>query len=185
MITGLPRSRTAWLAVAASGDESVCWHEPTEWLDRWQDVFTRIWGIGGQRYVGASDSALGFHLPEILERMPMPVVIVDRAMAEVEASVASIGFGGSNFCALLTTALKYQHPSIMRVPFGALSSNQMVAKCLQHLMPDATVNMDRLRMLQRLNVQTDLRRVRQAALRRAGDISAILGPEVAARLVAA
>lgn len=128
---------------------------------------------------------MGFHLPEILERMPMPVVIVERAMSEVEASIASIGFGGSNFCALLTVSLRYEHPSIMRVPFGALSSNQVVAKCLRHLMPDATVNIDRLRMLQRLNVQTDLRRVRQAAQRRAGDISAILGPEVAARLTAA
>ena len=112
----------------------------------------------------------------------MPVVIVERAMSDTEASLASIGFGGSNFCTLLTAALAYTHPSIMRVPFGALSSNQVVAQCLRHLMPGVTVNMDRLRMLQRLNVQTDLRRVRQAAQRRAGDISSILGPEVAARL---
>lgn len=115
----------------------------------------------------------------------MPVVIVERPAAEVETSVASIGFGGSNFCTLLTAALAYAHPSIMRVPFGALSSNTAVAKCLRHLMPDATVNMDRLRMLQRLNIQTDLRRVRQVAQRRAGDVSAILGADVAARLVAA
>jgi hypothetical protein len=185
LITGLPRSRTAWLATVATGDESVCWHEPLTWLDRWEDVFTKIWGYSAHRYVGISDSGLGFHLPEIITRAAPRILIVDRDIAEVEASLVRTGVVPTNYCAILKECLSIEHPSIMRVPFKALEANHIVAQCLRHLMPDAKINADRIKVLQHMNVQTDMRRIRQLAQKRAGDMVAILGADVAAQIRAA
>lgn len=182
LITGLPRSRTAWLSVAAANDQSICWHEPVGWLDRWQDVFTKIWGNQPQRYVGASDSALGFHLQEIIERVAPRVLIVERDIGQVQASLDRLGPTPVNFCTLLKASMEYIHPLIKRVPFEALADSHVVVQCLRHLMPEAVISQDRIRALQPLNIQADMTRVHQSIAVRARDMSAVLGPDVFDRL---
>ncbi len=180
LITGLPRSRTAWLAAAASADASICWHEPTAWLDRWQGAFD-IWRDGTHAHVGISDSGLGFHLPEIIERASPRVLVIERDMAEVEAFGVRQGYPRTNYLELLKGALAYDHPLIERVPFAALTNDRVVADRLKHLMPGMVVDMDRIAMLQRLNIQTDLARVNRDAPN--ANVSAILGADIAAKLV--
>ena len=182
LITGLPRSRTAWLSVAATNDHSICFHEPTAWLDRWQDVFDKVWGAHWHRYVGISDSALGFHLPQIIERCAPRVLIVERDIQEVEASLRDLGLAGTNYCVLLSEALKYEHPSILRVPFQSLRDSRIVAQALRHLMPDAWLSAERIEQLQRMNIQTDMGLVGEVMKARNGDIVPILGAEVMARI---
>ena len=45
LITGLPRSRTAWMAVAATDGTAVCYHEPTMHLARWDDVNAVVFAV--------------------------------------------------------------------------------------------------------------------------------------------
>lgn len=180
LITGLPRSRTAWLAAAALNDQSICWHEPIGWLSRWQDVFD-IWAGDNPRYIGVSDSALGFHLREIIERAAPRVLVVERDIADVETSLAKLGRPG-NYCALLQPCLDFAHPSIRRVTFKALAEPAVVMRCLRHLMPEAAISQDRLRVLQRLNIQVDTKQWQETARERSGDIASLLGPEIASQL---
>ena len=182
LITGLPRSRTAWLSVAAGNDQSICWHEPTGWLDRWQDVYRKIWWGSAERYVGISDSALGFHLPEIIRTVSPRVLIVERDIIEVEASLARLGVPRSNYCTLLGEALAYEHPSILRVPFHDLADSRNVVMALRHLMPEAWISLDRIESLQCMNIQTDMGRVGRLGEQRKGDMVALLGSEIANRL---
>lgn len=180
LITGLPRSRTAWMAVAASNDQSVCWHEPLSWLGHWEAVFHAIWPGRDHRYVGISDSALGFHLPEIIARVAPRVLVIERDIAEVEASGAALGIVQPKYLTLLKSALEYDHSLIERVPYEVLTDDRVVASCLRHLMPGASIHMDRIKMLQRVNIQTDMDRVNRDAPQ--ADLVALFGPEIAAQL---
>jgi hypothetical protein len=182
LITGLPRSRTAWMAVAALNDQSICWHEPLAWLKQWEGALD-LWRSSAHRYVGISDSALGFHLPEIIARASPRVLVIERDIAEVKASGAALGIGPSNYLTLLKAALVIDHPLIVRVPYDALTDDRVVASCLRHLMPRADIHMDRIKVLQRMNIQTDMERVNRDAPH--ADVAAILGPEIAAQLRAA
>jgi len=187
LITGLPRSRTAWLAAAAMNDHSICYHEPLQYFDRWDDVFTRIWGVrpdNGVRYIGVSDHALGFHLAAIMRRAAPRTLIVERPIADVKVSLARCGLQGTNFCALLQEALAFKHPNILRVSFAALESSDVVARCLAHLMPSAVISRARIEALQPLNIQANVALSLQAAAARAGDVGALLGADVVARLFA-
>lgn len=156
LITGLPRSRTAWFAAAAMNDQSVCYHEPLRRLSRWDDVFYAVWNGYGIRYVGASDHALGFWLPEIMRREKPRTLIIERPIGEVNASLARIGFPPTNFCELLLEYLSFDHPAIMRVPYAALDDAETVMCCLRHLMPDAKISIVRIRELQTLNIQANI-----------------------------
>lgn len=182
LITGLPRSRTAWLAVAATNDQSICFHEPTAWLDRWADVFAGVWGAHWSRYVGVSDSIMGFHLPEIIERCHPRILIIERDPVEVEASLRKLDILPTNYCSLLTEALRHEHSSILRVRFQSLSDSRIVVRALRHLMPDAWISVERIEQLQRMNIQTDMGLVGGIAKERSGDVAAMLGADIAARL---
>lgn len=72
LITGLPRSRTAWLAAFMSAGNCVCLHEPRNW----ESVFAS----DGPKFVGISDSGLGFQLGRIMQDYDMPVLIVERLL---------------------------------------------------------------------------------------------------------
>jgi hypothetical protein len=182
LITGLPRSRTAWMAVAATDGTAVCYHEPTMHLARWDDVFDEIWhGHGGFEHVGISDHGLGFHLPEITRRQ-VRTLIIDRPIAEVDASLARIGLGGSNFCDLLAEALAYRHSLIRRVPYAALADTDTVIACLDYLMPGAFIDPARIADLQGENIQADVHAAIRAGMARADDLTAFLPGEALARL---
>jgi hypothetical protein len=154
LITGLPRSRTAWMAAAALNDVSICVHEPLRSAERWEDVFTTVWNMSGFRYLGVSDHGMGFHLPEIMNRLAPQTLIIQRPIREVEASLRRLRLPDSNICELLQGVLdSVHHHAIMRVAYDDLCNTATVARCLRHLMPDASISWDRIRNLQRLNIQ--------------------------------
>lgn len=183
LITGLPRSRTAWMAVAATTDESLCEHEPLAKVTGWRDVMYTTWHRDGSYpYAGASDHALGFHLREIMETLAPRTLIIERPILMVEASLGRMGVPRSNFCTLLQEALAYEHPNIRRVPYRALSVTQAVIDCLEWLMPGLTFNVARIAYLQRLNIQAHLPAVMRDAERGAAYASTLLGPDAMTRL---
>lgn len=146
------------MAAAATDGRSVCFHEPMATMTRWEEVFDLIWhGRGSMRHVGIADHGLGFHLPAIMDRLGPRTLIIERPIAEVNASVAKLGLPPSNFCDLLAEYLAYQHPRIVRVPYAALQDPHEVRDCLQWLMPGAYIDLRRLGRYQILNIQADLK----------------------------
>lgn len=181
LITGLPRSRTAWLSVAATGYKSMFYHEPYDQLSRWQDI-GRIWSGSRYLYTGIADSAMGFHLAEILERWGPRTLIVERAPDAVEASLARAfpGVLATNYVRLLDSALGAvgEHPLILRVRFDELNNTGAVWRALRHMMPEAKLDIDKIKGLMRLNVQAVVSKVLEDASARAHEIGRLIGQDV-------
>ena len=176
LITGLPRSKTAWMAVAASTGSSTCAHEPTADLPHWTGVFD-LWEAGTLAYTGISDSTLGFHLPEIIETIHPRVLIIERDIEQVEDSLEKLFGVRTNFCPILAGYLRYEHPLIRRVPFTALAGVTTVQDCLKWLMPSAPhPEQNRLEKLVRMNIQTDPHRLRAIASDRSKNLEDLVGP---------
>ena len=181
LIVGLPRSRTAWLsAVINLAPNAICYHEPFLETATWQDSL-RVWKSNRYEHVGISDSGLGFHLREIIAEHAPQVLIVDRPAHEVETSVRSVGFADvPGFCDLLLARIApfRCHPLVKVVPFHGLSSVNVVRAALWHLMPGVQFDLDKVALLQHLNVQTDMRRVKRIIAERAAELPAMMGHDV-------
>lgn len=147
-ITGLPRSRTAWWAVATGAE-----HEPTALrsvpaiLERWRG--------------GISDSGLGMHLPRVLNEAAPKTLVINRPVAAVEASLRwYLGESAAMDWDHLRTRLRalesvltYEHPLIKRVDYAELNLIEVVRECLDWL---EAPEPERLGQLMHMNVQSDL-----------------------------
>ena len=187
LITGLPRSRTAWMAAAATIEgRSLCHHEPLRWLDRWDDLFTVIWnGRTPLEYLGVSDHGYGFFLPEIMDRRAPRTLIIERPIHEVEESLRGIGLDGGNFCSLLAKSLAYQHPRIRRVAYADLENTGIVCNLLEWLMPGLPIDRGRIERMQGENIQADVQAALKDASDRQKDLANLMPADVIAKLRAA
>ncbi len=164
LITGLPRSRTAWLAVAATRANVICHHEPSAWLKDPDDL-TRLWNEPNH-VVGISDSALGIILPELLQAHGPRTLIVKRSPEAVRSSVAAyLAAGGlsvadadlSRRLARLGSVLASceNSPLVRVVEFESLRHIETVKSVLSWLTPGAPLP-GLLGQLMHMNVQSDL-----------------------------
>ena len=156
LITGLPRSRTAWLSVLCTTGNAICYHEPSICFDDIADL-RDFYDKGTARYIGASDAGLGFFLSWILENIKPRTLIVDRDVDEVNRSLSRIGLKPKNSMTLLHRELrKFQsHPLVMWVPFFALERKHIVQKIFSHLMPGEDFDETRYEHLSSMNIQVD------------------------------
>ncbi len=190
LITGLPRSRTAWLsAVANTVPGAVCYHEPIEWVPSWQASLD-LWKRDDRVYVGISDASLGFHLADILRSHRPRTLVIKRPIDAVVGSSAAIGMksGVARFCEVLDGRIRAaeNHQLVEVVSFDALRDPSVVVACLEHLMPGAVIDREKVEIFGRLNVQSDVERVTRVMgeRARAGEIPALLGPEIFREVVA-
>lgn len=187
LITGLPRSRTAWLTAAANTvADTMCLHEVTADLPRWQSIFG-IWEEPWDAFhVGIADSALGFRLSEIIAYAAPRILIVERPQAEVEESLARIGVAKSNYCTLLAEKLEVfkTHPLVRHVAYANLADTAEVVRCMAHLLPGATICEAKIAALQCLNIQADIGRALEMAPSRCDKAAELFGPDVVTRLAA-
>lgn len=187
LVTGLPRSRTAWLAALVNTvPGAFCTHEPTQDWPAWGDCFA-AWRDGMHAYTGFSDHALGFHLPEIVRGAAPRVLVIERDAASVERALARLlpGMPTARFLALLSDRLRAARglPGVKIVPYAALRHCSAAMDCLQHLLPGAAIDPGKVRALLHLNVQADIGRKVEMAPQRAGDMRAILGDDVVNQLM--
>ena len=164
LITGLPRSRTAWLAVVATRGNVICHHEPSAWLKDADDL-ARLWNEPNQ-VVGISDSALGIILPNLLREHGPRTLIVKRSPEAVRASVAAyLASGGVSVPAedlarrlgRLSAVLEAceRSPLVKVVEFESLRHIETVKSVLSWLTPGAPLP-GLLGQLMHMNVQSDL-----------------------------
>lgn len=86
LITGYPRSRTAWLANFLTGINSFCYHEALKWAppDKIPDLFRDA----DRKHVGTSDSTLPFYIDQVWKKLPNPkLVVIERPKVEVMTSL--------------------------------------------------------------------------------------------------
>jgi hypothetical protein len=79
LITGLPRSRTAWLSnFLTIPGQTFCYHELRRWELTVPEMADRLMRRP-ERYVGTADSALPFYINELMEHLPQAkIIIIDR-----------------------------------------------------------------------------------------------------------
>lgn len=175
-ITGLPRSRTAWMAAACMTAESVmCYHEPIEDYPSWQEA-TRLWHGVEYGATGIADSGLGFHLAEILAEYRPRTLIIERDSNEVAASLVPFGVDPRRFLEVLSRRLESSDILVKRVPFDQL--DERMEECLRHLLPGIEIDPQKVRQMQRFTIQVDVARVRESAAKRRLEAAAILGQDV-------
>lgn len=176
LITGLPRSRTAWLSVVADGvPGATCEHEPLKRFKHWSDIGT-LWRDGDAVYVGASDSGLALFLSEILARWSPRTLIVCRSAWAVDQSLRKIGIPpASGLLELMMDSLSrcLGHPMVRTIEYDDLTDPDRVVDALAHLMPGARINLARVARLQDMNIQCDLETTLRAAAN--ADAATLLG----------
>ncbi len=152
LVTGLPRSRTAWFAEFLPD----CVHEPIVDFDEIADIRKTY-----EVYKGISDSGLGFWLDWILREVKPRTLIIERDIGEVEASLMAMGTNlpNTNFCELLKVELEKfrHHPLVMWVPFEYLDRN--MAKIWFHLLPGIPFDEERFDIMRQKVVEVDVKEV--------------------------
>lgn len=169
LITGLPRSRTAWWSVVASTPYSECLHEPAKdcaSLGALRDVWMSLSGYGG-----IADSGIAFQIDKILKMMKPQTLIVLRDPKDVLQSFTR--FWGREFDRRPVEAMvrradavlkaHYGHPLVKAVRFEDLNDYNVAQRCFEWLMPGIPVKMRRDLHSMRVNVTIDA--VREAAHR--------------------
>ena len=156
LVTGLPRSRTAWLSVFMSGAGSICYHEPIGGIREVSDI-EEIYKSDYYKFVGIADSGLGFFLDWILKNIQPRTLIVERDPSEVIESLAKLGLPRTNFTELLNDRLQTfkEHPLVMWVPYEALNMKRVMQKIYWHLMPGQPFDEARYELLAKMRIEAD------------------------------
>lgn len=147
-ITGLPRSRTAWFAVACCVAGRHCVHEPLG-VDSFLDN------------LGISDSGMGLSIEFILNQYGPRTLIIERSLEGVVESLTAYFGGhlpipheaGERRLAALQEALQYQHPLIKRVAYADLHSTKVLESCFEWLKVPIPPGLEQLK---HMNIQSDL-----------------------------
>lgn len=90
LITGLPRSGTAWLANWFTTDYSTCWHEALTEYSLEELARVRTDGL-----FGVSETSVCCLDPAEVNALPIPKLIVHRPLEEVNRSLVTLGLPGA------------------------------------------------------------------------------------------
>jgi hypothetical protein len=160
LITGLPRSRTGWLSVVASGQKSICHHEPTPHLATY-DALGTVYADDRFHYVGVSDSALVQQIGRIMHDHNAKALIVRRDPEEAARAFEKyFGEDLGKFDPVLYCRTMDQHldrylgcDTVRFIGYDQLSDVNRLEAALTWLMPEA--RFPKLRELMHMNVQVD------------------------------
>lgn len=181
-VTGMPRSRTAWLSVALSDwTNSACLHEPLAKITYGRpasvhpidgDVIPSSEGVDAVElkslleatrcnFAGISDSGLPVVASDLPTLLPGPILIVWREPDDVIDSLTAYLGGDRDVhaggVALMHAALSTFASShdCMVVDFEQLSEMDTMRKIWGHLLPGLQFQRRRIESLQRLRIDPD------------------------------
>jgi hypothetical protein len=143
LITGLPRSRTAWLSVVANvPGQSYCEHEPSLRM-RCLDDLVNWYRSRSENFAGVSDSFFASALPDIMKFIPMRALIVIRPPDEVVSSLTNLGLNPGCLPQMMHgIGSVLGSPNVRTITFSELKNSYKVTKALNWLMPTAKVSKD-------------------------------------------
>lgn len=178
-VTGLPRSRTAWLAVALSDWHQVaCLHEPLARVayqsDSWAEPHTSgssttvelselksMLNATHCPHAGISDSGLPIVAPDLPTILPGPILVVWRDPRDVIESLTTylggdIDIHAAGVAAMVDRLERFagQHDT-MAVEFDALSDLETLRKIWYFLLPGVRFQKRRIESLIPLRIDPD------------------------------
>ena len=165
LITGLPRSRTAWMAGFFCTGNVFCLHEP---LAKLYDITEagRVFQSDYHSHAGISDSGAGFFLPWIMENVNPQTLIIERDPDFVAKDLAENGMPvGDNVMPVLMRKLEEfrHHPKVMWVHFDSLGNKRIMEKIWFHLLPGVPFDHERYEQFNDLNIQANIPKVKAYA----------------------
>jgi hypothetical protein len=159
-VTGLPRSRTAWMAAFLSTGESLCLHEPSYRMRSIEDLVPML-DSRFYRHIGVSESGLGFFTKWIIDHLQARVLVIERDIGEVEQALKKLGFP-SNFpyCTMLLEALLEvrDHPMVKWVHFNALQHKRVMQDIYWWLLPGMAFDEVRWQQFENFRIEIDMQR---------------------------
>jgi hypothetical protein len=184
LITGLPRSRTAWWAALTSTVEGVmCFHEPCSVSPSWEQSLD-VWATSGYNQIGIADSSLGFHLQEILLVHKPRTLVIRRSLSDVEQSLKDINIRTPGYCKILSDRILrcYGHELVKFVDYERLNSYEVVKECLLWLLPWTTIDLVKVRQFMDFNVQISMDSLDRKLRNCKANIEDLLGADVVREL---
>ncbi|MDE2099791.1 MAG: hypothetical protein KGL39_21240 [Patescibacteria group bacterium] len=157
-ITGLPRTRSAWLANLFTTEHSLCFHDP-------QETVTELLARNEGMRVGVADSTLVFKAHALLDRYPdAPWLFVDRKAEDCRRSLVKFTRETTRLMGRDIDAVFQAHAaasSVVKawrgtlvVPFRALDAR--MPEIWAHLLPGLEYQWARHRLLQDMKVEQNL-----------------------------
>ena len=158
-ITGLPRSRTAWLSTFFTGNNCFCYHEVLRISNGFDDAIQKLLNRK-EMYVGNSDSSLPIWMDKIdhiLHRSP--IVIVERSVDEVTSSLTKV-FGKYDYTRPLDLTLEGLEIIKKRYNYISVDYNKLDEQaCLEIIWGFCTPNIpfdkDKFEILKTINISID------------------------------
>ena len=165
-ITGLPRTRTAWLSCFFTSNNVFCYHEILRYIKKEEGIDKVISKLTNRKemYVGNSDSSMpiwGEKIHDIVK--DSPVVVIERDEKEVIESLTDI-FGHQEHMEyhikeasdrLKVIKEKY---NCISVHFYDLDDSSYVKSIWEHCVPKLPFDMDRFNQLNVTDIIVDKNR---------------------------
>ena len=151
-ITGLPRSRTAWLANFLTYRESFCYHEAIRDVNSLDDL-KKLLSNPKYKYMGSSDSSLPLFAEKVMNMFPdSKLVVVERDIVKVKKSLNKLfsehdeihNMLKMNMNALGKLKSKYSH---LLIQYESLDDVNVCKELWEYCLPDIEFNYERWRML--------------------------------------
>jgi hypothetical protein len=175
-VTGLPRSRTAWMAAFLSTGETLCLHEPEYRLQAIEEL-PALLDSTFYRHFGVSSSGLGFFTKWIIDNMQARVLVIDRDIGEVEDSLKKLGIPIDRFlyCRLLQERLQEirDHPMVKWISFPSLQHRRVMQEIYWWLMPGCAFDEDRWQQFNGFNIEVDLLKTVQLVQKSQGNFDSL------------
>ncbi len=155
-ITGLPRSRTAWLSVLFTTEHFTCLHEGIRLCDDFDSYLKMMHGYGAE---GDSSSALIAIADKVIQEFPdSNWLIIQRFPNECAASAARV----LNIDLQQALAMAYSDrkkldaicpKNVMRIRYEQLDDEETVRNAWEFLLPGVPFNALRYKMLNELRIE--------------------------------
>ncbi|MCK5604799.1 hypothetical protein KAR91_23115 [Candidatus Pacearchaeota archaeon] len=158
-ITGLPRTRTAWLANFLTYDDSFCFHEVIKEfkVEDWKGLFESM----GKEYVGNSDSGIPFLVDQIKAAFPQAKwVLIERDGSEAWRSLSKVI--PWDLRKIVDKGVELTVPRLHQIKLACnplivkyqdLGNREVCKEIWNYCIPGISFNDKRWQMLDRLNVQ--------------------------------
>lgn len=144
IVTGLPRSRTAWVANYLTYGDMFCLHDA---LVNWDDL-----KLPDVEYAGIADSGASLFQDNLSERFPdAKWIIIERNYTDVQASLKKMGLNVDTFVVQTKLEELRGKKNPLVVPFATL--DESIKDIAKYINPDWQLNQVRHEMLLRFNIQ--------------------------------
>jgi len=175
-ITGLPRSRTAWLANFLTYDGSFCFHELCRKTTNVHEMKLLL-SYPKYKHVGTSDCALSYYFDKLIEMLDeWKLIVIDRNLDDAINSLDKIGLKTKESIEKVLEAhnrnkymmKKHEH---LLIPFEALNKQIACEKIWEYC---TGTKMDKVRFdeLNILDIEVNMKKYMQTI--RAEEISELM-----------